>query len=52
MRIDSIAALAIAKPKIDTATSKEAVNVFMKQPNSPEQLTVLENNKIKITFTQ
>jgi len=51
-RIDSIAALAMARPATtDTAAKKEAVNVFMKQSNSAEQLTVLENDKIRITFT-
>lgn len=35
----------------DTSVKQQSINVFEKQANSPEQLVVLENSVIKITFT-
>jgi YidC/Oxa1 family membrane protein insertase len=53
-KMDSLAAVAVAATKKDTSVAKQqAVNAFLKQPdnNTPEQLTVLENDVIKVTLT-
>ena len=39
--------------RIPSVAKQQAVNAFLKQPdnNTPEQLTVLENDVIKVTLT-